>query len=93
VTPEGKVKAMLKKYLVKRAAYQFWPVQTGYGAAGVDCYACIDGQFWAIETKREGVETCTPRQMLVLKQVHAAGGIAAIVTIRDGGLHFIRVTT
>ena len=89
MTPEARTKKMLKAYLDKRAAYQFWAVQTGYGQATVDCLACIDGQFWAIETKREGVEEPTKRQELVLKAVHAAGGIACLVTIRDGGLHFI----
>lgn len=77
-TPEGKVKQKVKKVLDKYGAYQFWPVQTGYGAAGVDCYACINGYFLAIETKA-GRGKPTPRQELVLKQVTEAGGKSLVV--------------
>ena len=31
--PEAKVKDAIKTYLKEIGAYQFWPVQTGYGAA------------------------------------------------------------
>ena len=72
-TPEGYEKRDVKKYLTSLGAYQFWPVQTGRGKAGVDCYACINGDFVAIEVKRPGKEP-TPRQDVTLGEVRAARG-------------------
>ena len=54
MTPEGKVKKDIKKYLDEIGAYSFWPVQTGYGKRTVDCLACLNGEFWAIEVKAPG---------------------------------------
>lgn len=78
MTPEGRVKAKLKKIL--GGAYQFWPVQTGYGAATVDVLACIVGRFWGIECKAPGKKP-TPRQLTTMKQIRAAGGRTFWVTI------------
>jgi hypothetical protein len=73
-TPEGYQKADVKKYLDTIRAYHFWPVPGGYGQQGVDCYACIDGSFWAIEVKKEGVSEPTKRQSLTMKEVETAKG-------------------
>ncbi len=74
MTPEGKVKAEIKAYLDLIGAYHFWPVQMGMGAATVDCLACINGKFFAIEVKRPGGKA-TGRQRFVLGKVNKAGGI------------------
>ena len=79
MTPEGRVKAEIKAYLKDIGAYQFWPVQTGMGAATVDCLACIKGRFWAIEVKRPGGRA-TPRQVITLQNVRDAHGTAVVVT-------------
>jgi len=77
-TPEGKVKAEVKKYLKKIGAYYFMPVQTGYGAAGVDFYICYEGWFIAVETKA-GEAIPKPRQRKVLEDVDSCGGIALCI--------------
>lgn len=72
ITPEGYEKREVKRYLDRIKAYHFWPVQTGYGQATVDCLACINGDFWLIEVKAEGQKP-TPRQFAVLANGRAAG--------------------
>lgn len=80
MTPEGKVKAAVRKVLQEFGAYWFMPVQTGFGAQGVDFFCCVDGRFVAVETKRPGrVDDATPRQEMTLKAVRAAGGLAYVV--------------
>ena len=91
-TPEGKVKDMVKARLKEAGAYQFWPVQTGMGAATVDCLACVPlkitsemvgatiGIFAAIETKRGDTRPePTPRQTQVLREVAEARGSSHVV--------------
>ena len=81
-TPEGKVKDEVKDYLNSLGAYHFWPVQTGYGAATVDCIGCYKGHFFAIETKRPGGKP-TPRQLATLAKMHAAGGFGFVADCLD----------
>jgi len=88
---EAKVKQTVKGILAKLGAYAVWPVPTGYGSTLVDCYACVPvtitkdmvghtvGVFVAIETKREGIETATPRQDTVLASVGYAGGVPLLL--------------
>jgi len=78
LTPEGKVKAEVKKYLKDLGAYYFMPVQTGYGAAGVDFYICYKGWFIAVETKA-GEAVPKLRQRKVLEDVDSCGGIALCI--------------
>ena len=87
MTPEGRVKAKLKWWL-KAAPWSFWPVQTGYGAATVDCFTAVAGrgQLVAIECKREGVTKPTPRQSLEMQKIRRAGGLTFVVTMKDGEL-------
>ena len=76
MTPEGKVKANLKRRLraAFKDAYVFMPVQNGMGAPGLDFYCCIHGMFVAIETKAPGKEL-TERQDITRQQILAAGGL------------------
>jgi len=93
-TPEAKVKAKVKKLLTEARWYQFWPVQTGYGETTVDCLACSNsdgGQFVAIECKREGIRTPTPRQAAVMARIRAAGGVTYLVTMKNGELEWIEI--
>ena len=55
MTPEGKVKAKVSKLLKAYGVYYFMPVQTGFGAAGLD-YHCVfpGGKAFFIETKAYG---------------------------------------
>lgn len=78
MTPESKVKAQIKTYLKSIGAYQFWPVQTGYGSPALDCFACVKGRFISIEVKRPGVFKATPRQRLIAAEVVTAGGLAFV---------------
>ena len=79
-TPEGKVKAKVKRLLKKYDCYQFWPVQTGYGAPTLDCIACCQGHFIGIETKAPGKRP-TPRQLLTIDDMKEAG--AAVIVIGE----------
>ena len=77
-TPEGKVKDRVKRILKKHGCYQFWPVQTGYGAPTLDCLGCHNGFFFGIETKAPGKHP-TPRQMLTIDDMTAAHGKVFVI--------------
>ena len=81
MTPEGKVKAEVKKLLKLYAAWSFMPVSAGYGAHGIpDIIACYRGVFIAIECKAPGKRTnVTPLQIRQLTGISEAGGLALIV--------------
>lgn len=68
MTPEGRIKARLRKMLNECPVriYLFMPVQNGMGDATLDFIGCINGRFFAVETKA-GHGVMTPRQ------VHTAG--------------------
>lgn len=85
MTPEGRVKKKLKALLAREGVFQYWSVQTGFGAATVDCLCCWKGQFVAIEVKREGVEKPTDRQKFVMRQMREAGAKTWLVTLDDKG--------
>lgn len=78
MTPEGKVKAEVKKYLKERGAYFFMPVQSGYGAATLDFLVCLNGKFVAIETKAPG-KKLTARQCVVQDAIVDAGGLTIVI--------------
>ena len=84
-TPEGRVKARVKKMLKSYDTYQHWPVQTGYGAACLDCHGCHNGMYFAIETKAPGKHP-TPRQELTMEQVRDAGGYVLVIGESYDGL-------
>ena len=79
-TPEGKVKAQIKKVLdsFDRHVYTFMPVQTGYGATTIDYLCCIDGLFIGIEAKAPGKKP-TSRQDGVMEDIRRAGGSTFVV--------------
>lgn len=76
MTPEGRVKAKVKDIIkaYKPAVYSHWPVLNGMGEPTLDCIGCVNGQFFAVETKAEG-KKLTPRQELTRTQMWKAGGV------------------
>lgn len=77
-TPEGKVKDKVKRLLKRFNAYQHWPVQTGYGAACLDCHGCYNGLYFAVETKAPG-KKLTARQELTVKDIQDRGGAVFVI--------------
>lgn len=78
MTPEGRVKAKVKKLLEKYNVYYNMPVQTGMGKRTLDFLGCVGGFFFAIETKREG-EDLTDYQKLTKREIEAAGGSVFVI--------------
>lgn len=80
MTPEGRVKKMVKKALDTLGAdcWRFMPVQTGYGSPALDYLLAIRGRFVAIETKAPG-KILTPLQEGTKAAIEAAGGIVLVV--------------
>ena len=80
-TPEGKVKAAVKRALKERGVWWYMPVQNGMGVVGVpDFICCANGRFVAIETKAPGKKnTLTANQQQRIKEILAAGGTAVVI--------------
>ena len=79
MTPEAKVKKKVVEQLKAIGAYYFYPVTGGYGKSGVpDIVGCIGSKFFGIECKA-GKNKPTALQEKNLREIVAAGGIAAIV--------------
>lgn len=80
MTPEGRVKAKVKKALdvLGPDCWRFMPVQSGYGVPALDFLLSIRGRFVAIETKSPG-KRLTPLQEGTKAAIEAAGGIVLVV--------------
>ena len=82
VTPEGKVKYKLVKFLnsLEPRPYMFFPATGGYGRSGVpDVVGCWKGRMFAIECKAEGKGgSVTALQHRELQKINEAGGVAFI---------------
>lgn len=85
MTPEGRVKAMVKRELAALGdqCWKFMPVQSGYGSPALDFITCINGWFVAIETKKDSKAKLTPLQLSTKSDMEAAGGIVLVVYDRD----------
>ena len=77
-TPEGKVKADVRKLLRQYRAYWHSPVQNGMGTPSLDIIGCMRGLYFAIECKAPG-KKLTPRQMLTKKEIEDSGGIVFVI--------------
>lgn len=89
MTPEGKVKASVKEILRRfPKLYSFWPVPSGFGPSGLDCYICYFGKMLVVETKAPG-KRLTPRQNYYKRELVNAG---ARVFVIDGTAHTDTVT-
>jgi len=81
MTPEGKVKRKLDQWLDQNLPghWRVKPRGGPFGKAGCpDILICWRGIFIAIEVKAEGGEA-SPLQMMNLKMIQKAGGIAALL--------------
>lgn len=79
MTPEGRVKAAVKKMLVELGAYYFSPPANGYGRMGIpDIVGCYRGYFFAIECKA-GRGKPTALQDRELELIREAGGVAWVI--------------
>jgi hypothetical protein len=85
VTPEGKVKAAVKKYLQAQGVWFWMPVSNGMGQVGIpDFICCFNGSFIAIETKAPGkLSNVTANQQRVISEIKAHGGLALVVDSID----------
>jgi hypothetical protein len=84
MTPEGKVKACIKKVLEKYKSDVdgFWPVPSGYGESHLDYVGCCAGFFFSIEVKAPGKKP-TPRQKERIRTVTNARGVALVIDGTD----------
>lgn len=79
MTPEGKVKMKVKKYLTEMGAYYAMPATGGYGLSGTpDFLICYRGMFVAIECKANGNKP-TALQEAALQRIRDAGGMALVI--------------
>ena len=79
MTPEGKVKAAVRKILDAEGVYYFSPAANGYGRAGIpDIICCVRGFFLAIELKANKGKT-TALQDREIAAINAQGGQAMVV--------------
>ncbi len=78
-TPEGKVKAAVRKMLDKLGIYHFMPPGMGLGRSGIpDIIGCYKGRFIAIECKA-GKGKTTALQERELIAICNAGGFTFVV--------------
>ena len=79
MTPEGKVKAAVRKVLDANNVYYFMPAANGFGRAGIpDIICCCRGQFIALELKA-GKGKTTALQDREIAAINEHGGIAIVV--------------
>lgn len=73
-TPEGKVKAQVKRVLKKfeSTTYAYMPVPGGFGERTLDYLGCNLGRAFAIETKRAG-KAPTALQDHTIRRMERAG--------------------
>jgi len=80
MTPEGKVKAEIKKILKEKGIFYFMPNMSGLGSTGMpDFLLCINGSWVTIEAKRDSKAKITPKQQVRMKQLRQAGALTLLV--------------
>ncbi len=83
MTPEGKVKAKVKRMLNRENAYFFMPVQTGYGSPTLDFLGFHRGEGFAIETKALG-KKLTKRQEAIEHDIQLSGTPVFVIDGAEG---------
>lgn len=80
-TPEGKVKAKLRKLLAAYEPYMYtyWPVPSGFGKSPLDVIGCYRGRYFTVETKAEGKKP-TLRQAEEINSVERAMGKSFVIS-------------
>jgi hypothetical protein len=85
MTPEGKVKEVIKKHLKQKEIYYIMPATGGYGSSGApDIVVCHKGKFYGLEVK-SGDNKPTALQMDNLNRIEDSGGYA--VVINESNVH------
>ena len=81
MTPEGRVKAAVKRRLKELGIWWYCPIQNGMGVVGIpDFVCCHEGRFLAIETKAPGKRANTSaNQKARIAEIIAAGGTAVVI--------------
>lgn len=85
-TPEGKVKAEVRKILKKAEVYFFSPAANGFGRAGIpDFICCVDGLFLGIECKagKNGLTTLQQRELTAIENNNGATFVATEATLDE----------
>ena len=78
-TPEKKVKDKVRAVLESEGVYYFMPPANGYGRSGVpDIIACVNGLFFAVETKANGNKP-TALQVREIEAIRRNNGVAVVV--------------
>ena len=79
MTPEGKVKEVVKKFLKEKGIYYIMPATGGYGSSGApDIVVCHKGKFYGLEVK-SGENKPTALQMDNLNRIEKNGGYAFVI--------------
>ena len=79
MTPEGKVKEVVKKFLKEKGLYYIMPATGGYGSSGApDIVVCHKGKFYGLEVK-SGENKPTALQMDNLNRIEKNGGYAFVI--------------
>jgi hypothetical protein len=80
MTPEGRVKSKIKRFLQTygEGLYYEMPVPSGFGKAGLDFHCCHHGFYFAIEAKKPGGKP-TARQELTIQAIRRAGGAVFVI--------------
>ena len=79
MTPEGKVKDIVKKYLKQKNIYFIMPATGGYGSSGApDIVVCHKGEFYGLEIK-SGTNKPTALQLDNLHRIEDNGGHAVVI--------------
>ena len=78
LTPEGRVKAAVRKILDAEQVYHFSPAANGFGRAGIpDIICCVNGAFIAFELKAGKGKTTA----LLDREIAAISGHGGIVMV------------
>lgn len=88
MTPEGKVKAKIKRILNRAGAYYFMPVQTGYGVPTLDFLCFHVGNGFAIEAKAPGKKP-TKRQEAIIHDIQLAEVEVFVIDGTDGSYDWL----
>jgi hypothetical protein len=88
MTPEGKVKTAVKRFLRQWDVWTDWPVPSGYGKSTLDCMVICKGQVMWIETKAPGQKP-TERQQQIISILRKHGCKVVVVdTVNVGDLAY-----
>lgn len=89
MTPEGRVKKQIMKYLKGFSNGKFWAIQDRFTAGIPDIIGVLGGRFVAIEVKAPG-EKLRPLQAIVLDIIENCGGVAGVAESVDDAKKLIR---